>query len=189
MRSAEGIFTRNLQLIVKRVFDIAASTIVLFLFSPLFLLASLAIKLESQGPVFSVKHVYCYNNQHVRVLRFRSRGHRDVTFSGRFLMRTGLDQLPTLINVLSAEMSIVGPRCYLLPPPRLNDQLELAFETRFFVPGLVNLKVPREHTNGELSSRDADLFYISNWSLLLDAKVLVQHLLSKHTYFQNRLHG
>ena len=48
MRSAEGIFTRNLQLIVKRVFDIAASMIVLFLFSPLFLLASLAIKLDSK---------------------------------------------------------------------------------------------------------------------------------------------
>ena len=89
---------------------------------------------------------------------------------------------------VSPSCSIVGPRCYLLPPPRLNDQLELAFETRLFVPGLVNLKVPREHTNGELSSRDADLFYISNWSLLLDAKILFRNFSFKASYIQNQMH-
>jgi lipopolysaccharide/colanic/teichoic acid biosynthesis glycosyltransferase len=187
MRSAEGNFTRYPQLIVKRVFDIAASAIVLLVLSPLFLLASLAIKLESRGPVFSVKHVYSYNNQHVRVLRFRSRSHRDVTTCGRFLIRSGLDQLPMLLNILGGEMSIVGLHCHFLPPPRLNDQLELAFVTRSFRPGLVSLKTPRARTDG-VSRRNADLFYISNWSLLLDAKVLFRHLFSEHTYLQNHLH-
>ena len=185
MRSAEENFTRYPQLIVKRVFDIAASAIVLLVLSPLLLLASLAIKLESRGPIFTVKRAYCYNNQRVRVLGFRSRGHRDVTACGRFLIRTGLDQLPMLINVLRGEMSIVGLHCHFLPPPRLNDQLELAFVTRSFRPGLVSLKDPR--ADG-VSRRDADLFYISNWSLLLDAKVLFHHFFSTHTYFQNHLH-
>ena len=182
MRSAKGNLTRHLQLIVKRVFDIVAATIVLVLFSPLLLLASLAIKLESQGPIFSVKHVYCYNNQHVRALRFRTRSHRDVTIGGRFLIRTGLDQLPMLINVLRGEMSIVGPHAYVLPPPQLNDQIAPPVKGPLR-PGLVSLEGPP--TSGELSRKDADLYYISNWSLLLDAKVLFQQVVSKHVYFQN----
>ena len=183
MRPAEWNFTRYLQLIVKRVFDIAAATIVLVLFSPLLLLASLAIKLESPGPVFSVRHVYCYDNQHVRALRFRIRSHRDVTLSGRFLMRTGLDQLPVLINVLGGEMSIVGPNSYLVRPPQLNDQIAPASLEGPLRPGLVSFE--GSHAGGELSREEADLFYISHWSLLLDAKVLFQHLFSKHVYFQN----
>ena len=183
MRSAKGNFTRYLQLIVKRVFDIAAATIVLVLFSPLLLLASLAIKLESQGPIFSVKHVYCYNNQHVRALRFRTRSHRDVTIGGRFLIRTGLDQLPMLINVLRGEMSIVGPHAYVLPPPPLNDHIAPSSLKGPLRPGLVSLEGPP--ISGELSRKDADLSYISNWSLLLDAKVLFQQVISKHMYFQN----
>ena len=183
MRSAEGNFTRYLQLIVKRVFDIAVSTVVLLVLSPLFLLACLAIKLESEGPIFSVKHLYCYNNQHVRVLRFRSRSHCDVTIGGRFLIRTGLDQLPMLINVLRGEMSIVGPHAYVLPPPQLNDQIAPASLRGPLRPGLISLEGPP--TGGELNRKDADLFYISNWSLLLDAKVLFQQVISKHTYFQN----
>jgi len=111
-----------------------------------------------------------------------------VTISGRFFSRTGLDQLPILLNVLRGEMSIVGLHCYRLPPPRLNVQLELAPVTRYFRPGLVSLRNPQTVADGELSRRNADLFYISNWSLLLDAKVLFQHLFSKQTYFQNHLH-
>jgi polysaccharide biosynthesis protein PslA len=183
MRSAKANFARYLQLIVKRVFDIAASTIGLVLFSPLLLLASLAIKLESQGPIFSVKHVYCYNNQHVRALRFRTRSHGDVTIGGRFLIRTGLDQLPMLINVLRGEMSIVGPHAYVLPPPQLNDQIAPASLKGPLRPGLVSFE--GSHAGGELSREDADLSYISNWSLLLDAKILFQQVISKHMYFQN----
>jgi lipopolysaccharide/colanic/teichoic acid biosynthesis glycosyltransferase len=183
MRSAKGNLTRYLQLIVKRVFDIVAATIVLVLFSPLLLLASLAIKLESQGPIFSVKHVYCYNNQHVRALRLRTRSHRDVTIGGRFLIRTGLDQLPMLINVLRGEMSIVGPHAYVLPPPQLNDQIAPTSLKGPLRPGLVSFE--GSHAGGELSREDADLSYISNWSLLLDAKILFQQVISKHMYFQN----
>ena len=183
MRSAKANFARCLQLIVKRVFDIAASTIGLVLFSPLLLLASLAIKLESQGPIFSVKHVYCYNNQHVRVLRFRTRSHGDVTIGEHFLIRTGLDQLPMLINVLRGEMSIVGPHAYALPPPQLNDQIAPTSLKGPLRPGLVSLEGPP--TSAELSRKDADLSYISNWSLLLDAKILFQLVISKHMYFQN----
>ena len=188
MRSAEENFTCYPQLIVKRVFDIAASATVLLVLSPLLLLASLAIKLESRGPIFSVRHEYCYNNQHVRVLAFRTRSHRSLTAFGRVLIRIGLDQLPVLINVLRGDMSIVGPHSYILPPPQLyNQQLPAgAGLGGRFRPGLIGFKGP--NAGRDLSRTDADLFYIFNWSLLLDLKIFFRYLFSMDTYFQNRPH-
>ena len=186
MRSAEENFTRYPQLIVKRAFDIAASAMVLLVLSPLLLLASLAIKLKSRGPIFSVRHVNCYNNQHVRVLAFRTRSHRSLTAFGRVLIRIGLDQLPVLINVLRGDMSIVGPHYYILPPPQVyNQQLSAGLGGRFR-PGLIGFKGP--NARRDLSRTDADLFYIFNWSLFLDLKIFFRYLFSMDTYFQNRPH-
>jgi lipopolysaccharide/colanic/teichoic acid biosynthesis glycosyltransferase len=185
MRAGHREFKLSLQLVAKRVFDIAVSAIVLLVLSPLFLLASLVLKLETRGPIFSVKHVYCYNNQHVRLLRFRS--HRSASAFGRVLARCGLDQLPTLINVLRGEMSIVGAHFYVLPPAQLYDRLHSAPLDAPLKPGLIGFKGP--HSGPELSLTDADLFYISNWSFVLDLKILVRFLFSKDTYFQNRTHG
>jgi lipopolysaccharide/colanic/teichoic acid biosynthesis glycosyltransferase len=182
MRTTHREFTRYLQLVVKRVFDIAVSAIILVVLSPLFLLASVTVKLETQGPIFTVKHVYSYSNQHIRVLRFRSRSRRSASAFGRVLIRSGLDQLPMLINVLRGEMSIVGPHFHVLPVPQLFDQLPVALLDGPFKPGLVSLEKPAR-ARGELSRTNADLFYISNWSLLLDAKILFKHLLSKNTYY------
>jgi lipopolysaccharide/colanic/teichoic acid biosynthesis glycosyltransferase len=184
MRTAYREFKLYLRLLVKRLFDIAISTIVLLVLSPLFLLVSLAVKLETGGPIFSVKHVYCYNNQHLRLLRFRSRGQGFVSAFGRVLIRSGLDQLPMLINVLRGEMSIVGSHFYVLPPPQPYDQLPSALLHGPLKPGLVSFKGP--HAGPELSPADADLAYISSWSFVLDLKILVHHLFSKDTYFQSR---
>ena len=111
MRSVERNYQRCSQLIAKRVFDVAVSTIVLFLFSPLFLLVLLTIRLGTSGPIFSVEHAYSCTSQPIRVLRFRIRDHG----LRPFLTRSGLDQLPMLINVLRGEMSIVGPHRYVFP--------------------------------------------------------------------------
>jgi lipopolysaccharide/colanic/teichoic acid biosynthesis glycosyltransferase len=184
MRAGHREFKLSLQLVAKRVFDIAVSAIVLLVLSPLFLLASLVLKLETRGPIFSVKHVYCYNNQHLRLLRFRSRGQGFVSAFGRVLIRSGLDQLPMLINVLRGEMSIVGSHFYVLPPPQPYDQLPSALLHGPLKPGLVSFKGP--HAGPELSPADADLAYISSWSFGLDLKILVHHLSSKDTYFQSR---
>jgi lipopolysaccharide/colanic/teichoic acid biosynthesis glycosyltransferase len=93
---------RSPQLIAKRSFDVSASAAMLVILSPLFLVASLAVTLDSRGPIFSVSRKYCYKDQTIHVLNFRCRE----TFVGSSLTRSGLDRLPMLINVLRGDMSI-----------------------------------------------------------------------------------
>jgi putative colanic acid biosynthesis UDP-glucose lipid carrier transferase len=181
MQYPEGYLTR-LQLTLKRAFDIAISAITLLLVSPLFFLASLAITLESGGPIFSVTHVYGFNNRHVRLLRFRCRDHRSDTAAGRFLARSGLDQLPILINILRGDTSVVGTHYYPLPSRHLETQAYAALNG-FFRPGLFSYGNLRAQADGEFNSIEADLFYIRNWSLLLDAKILFAYLFSRDMSF------
>ena len=137
---------RSPQLIAKRVFDIIVSTAIMAVLLPLFLLVALAVRLDSRGPIFSISRKYCYNNQTVHVLSFRC----SETFIGSSLVRSGLDRLPMLINVLRGEMSIVGLRCYIGPPSiPVSDQLSLALRNTAFRPGLVNFE--DQHGHADLS--------------------------------------
>jgi lipopolysaccharide/colanic/teichoic acid biosynthesis glycosyltransferase len=99
----------------KRVVDIILATTALILFAPIFLLTSLAISLDSEGPIFIREALPEYNNKAIRVLKFRVAcaagsqiNQRQVTQVGQILSLTGIDELPQLINVLLGEMSIVG---------------------------------------------------------------------------------
>lgn len=111
---------------VKRAADIVFSIGMLIAFSPLLLLSALAIKLESPGPVFFRQRRHGFNNQIIRVWKFRSmrddpvaaekmsqqtlRDDPRVTKVGRIIRKTSIDELPQLLNVIKGEMSIVGPR-------------------------------------------------------------------------------
>ena len=170
--------TRDIKLLVKRVIDIVASGLGLLLLSPLFLLTSLAILIESRGPVFVVTYMYYYNNRQIRTLRFRCQNHLTETLVGSFLIRRGLDRLPMLVNVLRGEMSIVGPHCHsTFPVVPLSDEQLLVLSSSPFRPGLVSFEIPQRVG----SQIDADLFYVANRSLLLDAKILLMNLSSKLT--------
>ena len=94
-----------------------------------------------------------------------------------------------LINVLRGEMSIVGPRCSIGPPSiPVSDRLSLALRNREFRPGLVNFEDQHGPADSELRQIEVDFSYISNWSLLLDAKILFLKFFSKAPYVQNYLH-
>ena len=103
---------------VKRVIDIVAATVSLILFSPILLITSIAIKLDSQGPIFIREVRYGYNNRAIQVLKFRvattcvegSRITARVTQLGQMVRQSGIDELPQFLNVLRGEMSIVGRR-------------------------------------------------------------------------------
>ncbi len=121
-----GTPQNNRRAIVKQLSDMVFASLMLVAFSPLFAILAAAIKVESKGPVFFRQRRHGFNNQIIRVWKFRSM--RDdpqaaemmgqqtqpddprVTRIGRFIRRTSLDELPQLLNVLKGEMSIVGPR-------------------------------------------------------------------------------
>jgi polysaccharide biosynthesis protein PslA len=98
----------------KRIVDIVVATMGLILFAPILLLASLAINLDSGGPIFIREALP--GNQAIRVLKFRvafaagNRNYPRMTRVGQILSLTGIDELPQFINVLRGEMSIVGRR-------------------------------------------------------------------------------
>ena len=107
---------------LKRIFDVAAAAMSLILFSPLLLVTSIAIKLDSRGPILIRETLYGYKNRPIQVLKFplvmgaeNDRTPR-VTRVGRILSQTGIDELPQLFDVLRGKMSILGRRKVLRWP-------------------------------------------------------------------------
>jgi exopolysaccharide biosynthesis polyprenyl glycosylphosphotransferase len=186
------------QHLLKRLFDVGASALLLLLFAPLIGLIALAIKLESPGPVFFFQERIGQHGQRFKMVKFRSmyqdadqRWHevarRDavgrllhksnddprVTRVGRKLRRTSLDELPQLFNVLRGEMSLVGPRPEM---PYITAEYEPWQWQRFRVlPGItgwwqINGRSDRPM---HLHTED-DLYYIQNYSFWLDLRILVK---------------
>ncbi len=181
---------------LKRVFDLVVATTGTILISPLLLLIAIAIKLDSHGPVIFRQQRVGENGALFWMYKFRTMVHDAeqrqkevarttpdgkvihkcendprVTRIGGLLRKTSLDELPQLFNVIRGEMSLVGPRPEL---PWLVDQYESWQRKRFAVPqGItgwwqVNGRSDRPM---HLNTQD-DLFYIQNYSLLLDLQIL-----------------
>jgi len=184
---------------IKRAEDVVVSASVLAFISPLLLVIALLIKLTSKGPVFFRQRRLGYNSRVIEVLKFRSmythladadahqqslRGDKRVTPVGAWLRKTSLDELPQLLNVLKGDMSLVGPRPHALATTAGGLALEEAvpvYASRHRVkPGITGWAQVNGH-RGALDSVDKivhrvnhDLFYIENWSLTLDLKILWQ---------------
>jgi exopolysaccharide biosynthesis polyprenyl glycosylphosphotransferase len=172
--------------------------LLLLFLAPLFLVVALAIKLDSPGPVFFRQKRYGFNNHLIGVYKFRSMRHdmRDekaeklvtkndprVTRLGAFLRKTSIDELPQLINVLLGEMSIVGPRPHALSAKaadRLYEEVVAEYAARHRVkPGITGWAQVmgwrgETDTIEKIQKRvEHDLYYIENWSLGFDLKILV----------------
>jgi lipopolysaccharide/colanic/teichoic acid biosynthesis glycosyltransferase len=180
----------------KRLFDMVVATGGLLILSPIFLLVSLAIKLDSRGPIFSIQTKHSYGNQIICVLQFRTtviplaQGEVHLTRMGRLLARSGLQELPMFLNVLRGEMSIVGPCLYNAVPTWLNNDTLALARNNGFKPGLTGWAQIRSsskndtfHTKRRLV--EDDLFYIANWSLRFDARIIMMMLLSRQSYVLN----
>ncbi len=194
--------SRRENLIVKRIMDILLSSTLLVLFSPLFAVIALAIKLDSRGPVFYKQKrlgrgekpffMFKFRSMKVdadrvlqRILRNNPKKREEwekykklkndprVTRVGRFLRKWSLDELPQLINVLKGEMSMVGPRPYL-PKERgdMGDYRKVIFKVK---PGITGLWQIRGRNTLPFKVRLAlDEFYVRNWSLWLDFVILIK---------------
>jgi Undecaprenyl-phosphate glucose phosphotransferase len=189
---------------IKRAFDVAAAIVGLIVASPLFVIVPLAMKLDSRGPVLFRQTRHGFNNEPIRVLKFRSmtvmeegdnfrpvtRHDPRVTRLGRFMRHTNIDELPQLFNVLVGDMSLVGPRPHATSQNEVFAELISSFFRRHNVkPGITGWA----QVNGYRGETDTlekmlrrvehDLYYIDNWSLLLDIKIIVMTLFSRKVYW------
>ncbi len=188
---------------LKRTFDVAVAAAAVALLSPLFALAALAIRLDSPGPVFFLQRRYGFNQEPFRIFKFRTMRTMDdgrhvpqaqaddprITRVGRFLRRTNIDELPQLLNVLSGEMSLVGPRPHALAHDQMYEQAIAFYARRHNVkPGItgwaqVNGLRGDTAAEGKMRSRvEHDLWYIDNWSPLLDLRILWLTVFSRKAY-------
>lgn len=193
----------QLQRFAKRVFDIVAAAAGLVILSPLLLMVALAIKLDSRGPVLFRQTRHGYNNETIKVFKFRSMAQRDdggkfvqavrndarITRVGALLRRTNIDELPQLINVLRGEMSIVGPRPHATAHNRMFEDKISVFSRRHVVkPGItgwaqVNGCRGITDTLEKMQQRvEHDLYYIDNWSFWFDLRIIIMTVFSKTAY-------
>jgi exopolysaccharide biosynthesis polyprenyl glycosylphosphotransferase len=176
--------------LMKRVLDVAMSLAALGFFSPLFGLIALAIRLEDGGPVFYRQTRMGLDGRPFDILKFRSMrvgaedesgpvwaGPEDprCTRVGRWLRRTSLDELPQLLNVLRGDMSLVGPRPerpeFVREFKEKFPQYMVRHRVRAGMTGWAQVHGWRGNTS--LTKRiEYDLYYIENWSLSLDLKIL-----------------
>jgi Undecaprenyl-phosphate glucose phosphotransferase len=183
---------------VKRIFDVAFAAVALLVLSPLLVLVGLLIKLDSRGPVLFRQMRAGFNNRPFQILKFRTlstledgpvirqvcRNDRRLTRVGRLLRRTSIDELPQLINVLRGEMSLIGPRPHAAAHNSEYEQLIGNYAFRNHVkPGLsgwAQVNGFRGETNVDLMERrvDLDLWYIDNWSMRLDVKIIARTISS-----------
>jgi len=179
------------QLAVKRFFDILFSLIALIITSPVFLITTIAIKLEDGGPVFFRQDRVTIGGKEFSILKFRSMivdaekdgrphpaGEADdrITKVGHMIRPTRIDELPQFINILKGDMSIVGPRPERVEHVRkyTNDIPEFSYRLKV-KGGLTGVaQVFGKYNTSPLSKLKMDIFYITNYSLLLDLQILFE---------------
>jgi exopolysaccharide biosynthesis polyprenyl glycosylphosphotransferase len=184
----------------KRLMDLSVAVMMLIVSAPVLLVAAIAIKLDSPGPIFFIQERVGFNKRRFRMMKFRTmtidaearmkelehlnekrgtpifkiKNDPRITRVGRWLRKTSIDELPQLINVLVGDMSVVGPR-----PLSVRDatRMEEAWQKRRFSvkPGLTCLWQVSGRSNLSFEQwMQLDLDYIDQWSLGLDLRILIR---------------
>ncbi|RBA29710.1 exopolysaccharide biosynthesis polyprenyl glycosylphosphotransferase [Flavobacterium tibetense] len=178
---------------LKRFFDIVFSlVIIVFLLSWLTPILALIIRLESKGPTFFKQKRNGLNYEEFNCFKFRSmhlnpiadleqvqKNDPRITKIGRFMRKTSIDELPQFFNVLLGDMSVVGPRPHMVSHTEMYAKSVDKFMVRHFIkPGITGLAQTNGFRGEVESERDIinrvkyDIFYLENWSILLDIKII-----------------
>jgi exopolysaccharide biosynthesis polyprenyl glycosylphosphotransferase len=176
---------------IKRMLDIMGAIGALLVFSPIMFLLALGVKLSSKGPVFYKQERMSMNGQTFKMLKFRSMpmdsenksgpvwaksGENRATPLGSFMRRTSLDELPQFWNVLVGEMSLVGPRperpFFIQQFKQHVPNYMLRHKAKAGITGWAQVNGFRGDTSIE-KRIEYDLYYIQNWSLKLDFKIML----------------
>lgn len=185
--------------VYKRIFDVLVAMVLLIVLSPIFLVLAIAIKFSSKGPVFvrlsrvgskgQVFSMYKFRsmidgahqmkadimkyNERADGPLFKMKDDPRITSFGRFLRRTSLDELPQLFNVLRGEMSLVGPRPH---EPEEVDKYKRGYKRLLSIkPGITGMAQVSGRSDLPFDEEaKLDIFYIENWSILLDLIILLK---------------
>ncbi len=184
--------------VIKRVFDVIfASMVILFVLSWMIPIIALMIKLDSKGPVFFKQKRSGKGNKPFNCLKFRTmivhhpefkqatKNDTRVTWIGKFLRKSSLDEFPQFINVLKGQMSIIGPRPH---PIKLNEEfsprIEKFMARHYIKPGITGLAQAKGYRGETINDHSMsgrvklDRFYIENWSFVLDLKIVIATIIS-----------
>lgn len=180
--------------LIKRLEDLIVSSLILVLISPILLTIAIAVKLTSKGPVIFKQNRYGIDGKPIKVWKFRSmkvmedgakvtqatKNDSRLTPIGSFLRRTSLDELPQFFNVITGQMSIVGPRPHAVAHNEEYRKLIEGYMLRHKVkPGItgwaqINGWRGETDTLEKMEKRiEFDLEYIRNWSLWFDIKIII----------------
>ncbi len=175
------------RMIIKRLIDVTAGLLALIIALPLFVVVAAAIKLDDPGPVFFRQERAGLKRQVFKIFKFRTmvtdaenKGagvfveEKDprITRVGNLLRKTSLDELPQLINILKGEMSLVGPRPTL--PYQVENYDQRQMERLEVKPGITGWAQVNGRSALTWPERiELDLWYIENWSLWLDLKIIL----------------
>lgn len=195
---------REFDYFLKRILDIILAIVLLIILSPIFLIIAICIKIESKGPIFYKHLRVGFNEKEFYLYKFRSMiNNADkqltdltenslqqneaflkleeddrITRIGKFLRKYSIDELPQLFNVLKGEMSIVGPR----PIVRWEvEQIKRIYHNYSYkkmfkvLPGITGLwQVSGRSLLNDEKRLELEIFYVDNWSLNLDIKILLK---------------
>jgi Undecaprenyl-phosphate glucose phosphotransferase len=189
LTTAEQLFKRGL--------DLLGASAALILLAPMMALVAILIKMDSRGPILFRQNRNGFSGRPFRIWKFRtmavledgpvirqvSQEDPRVTRLGRLLRRSNLDELPQLINVIAGDMSLIGPRPHALAHNSEYEKIISSYAYRYHVkPGLTGW-AQVNGLRGETRTVDAmakrvefDLWYIDNWSLWLDLRILLRTL-------------
>lgn len=183
---------------IKRIFDISFSfLVVVFILSWLIPIIAIFIKIESRGPIFfkqgrpglDENEFMCYKFRSMQVNetteREASKNDPRVTKMGKFMRKTSIDELPQFFNVLLGDMSVVGPRPHLWSQNKSYASKVKKYMVRHYVkPGITGLAQVKGY-RGEIETDEDminrikfDVFYIENWSIVMDIKIIIQTVIN-----------
>lgn len=179
---------KKFQKLIKRLFDIVVSLIVLIPFFPIWVLIAILIKITSKGPIFFLQDRPGRYKEIFKVYKFRTmrpgsdkmvkgqevmKDDDRITLIGRFLRRSKIDEIPQVLNVLRGEMSLVGPR-----PERiasLADYTDEISKRLNMNPGMTGLAQVSGNIYLSLEERyKFDVYYVEHFSLWLDIKIVIR---------------
>jgi len=189
----------TLNRLIKKIFDLCFSILVIILIFPwLFPIVMLIIKLESPGPIFFRQDRSGRDNKSFSCFKFRSmyvndlahdkqagKGDSRITKFGAFMRKTSIDELPQFFNVLLGNMSVVGPRPHMVNLAKEYGELIDNYSVRHYakpgITGWAQVNGYRGETKklSDMENRvECDIWYIENWSLLLDIKIIIRTIMN-----------